>query len=747
MNTPNLLFNKCSCFALFLFSMSLAHAHSIKGRVLDTKNQPIKDVYVSQKGTDNHTHTNALGYFTINDIDTDDTLVFTHVSYQAQELLIINPQTALSIIMQDASVNLDAVVLSNDIDNLSNLVNLNLAIRPVSNSQQLLEVIPGLIIGQHAGGGKAEQIFLRGFDIDHGTDIAINVDGMPVNMVSHAHGQGYADLHFVIPETINTLDYGKGSYDIGVGNFATAGNVSFKTRDVLTENSVQTEIGDFNHQRLLAMAQVVQNKNTSAYVATEFMTFDGPFESPQNFHRLNLFGKMVVDNGTGNVVKLTASHFDSKWDASGQIPQRAVDAGIISRFGAIDDTEGGETSRTNVNVEYSKELSDTEHLYTQAYFSNYDFLLFSNFTFFLEDPVNGDQIRQRESRSLYGAKATYVNDFMLNGRKSRFTTGVAVRNDNTTGSELSRTANRRDLLESIQLGDVTETNFSVFSGLNVELNKFKIEAGLRYERFDFTYRNALLTPFETASTTAGVLLPKLKLSYELSPKVHLYLNNGIGTHSNDTRVVLANQVDDILPRSFNSDLGLVTKLSDRLVMNAALWHLYLEQEFVYVGDAGIVEPSGKTRRYGFDYGFQYQLSDYVFLNANLNYAHARSIEEADGQNFIPLAPNWTSNGSLVIKDYKGFNASIGYKYLADRPANEDNSIIAGGYFVADVNASYDITKRLRTGIVVQNLFNVEWNETQFATESRLAGEAAPVEEIHFTPGTPFFVKGTMQFRF
>ncbi|MDP5077923.1 MAG: TonB-dependent receptor, partial [Nonlabens sp.] len=723
--------------AIMFFSAALAHAHTIKGRVLDSKNQPLKDVYVLQKGTDNHTHTNALGYFVIEDIDNGDELVFSHVSYILQEIIVTDPQVFLNIVMVESSVDLDAVMLSNDVDNLSNLVNVNLALRPVNNTQQLLEVVPGLIIGQHAGGGKAEQIFLRGFDIDHGTDIAINVDGMPVNMVSHAHGQGYADLHFVIPETINTLDFGKGSYDVGVGNFATAGNVAFKTRDVLSENIIQTEIGDFNHQRLLAMAQVVENKSTSAYVATEFLTFDGPFESPQNFHRVNLFGKMLVDNGTGNVFKLTASHFDSKWDASGQIPQRAVDAGIISRFGAIDDTEGGETSRTNINVEYGKELSETEHLYTQAYFSNYDFLLFSNFTFFLEDPINGDQIRQRESRSLYGAKATYVNDFFISNKKSQFIAGVAVRNDNTNGSELSRTANRRDLLEAIQLGDVTETNFSVFSGLSVDFNKFKIDAGLRYERFDFTYRNSLLTPFETSSTTAGVLLPKLKLSYEVSPKFNVYLNNGIGTHSNDTRVVLAGEVDDILPRSFNSDLGFVTKLTDRLVMNGALWHLYLEQEFVYVGDAGIVEPSGETRRYGFDYGFQYQLGDYVFLNANLNYAHARAINEVDGEDFIPLAPKWTSNGSLVLKDYKGFNASMGYKYIADRPANEDNSIIAEGYFVADLNVSYDITKRLRAGIIVQNLFDVAWNETQFATESRLANEAAPVEEIHFTPGTPF----------
>lgn len=735
--------------ALFiaLLSTILTHAHTIKGRVLNSNNQPINDVYVSQQGTENHTHTNAAGYFQLEQVELNDTLVFSHVSHKKQAFIVTSATAFIEIVLLEGEVDLETIILSNDVDNLSNLVNINLAVNPVSSSQELLEVVPGLIIGQHAGGGKAEQLFLRGFDIDHGTDVAIAVDGLPVNMVSHAHGQGYADLHFLIPETVNTLDYGKGSYDLAVGNFATAGNVSFNTKDIVTKNFIQAEVGDFNYNRLLGMAQIVDNTNTTAYIASELIGNDGPFDAPQNFSRLNVFGKLVVDNGTGNRFKASVSHFESKWDASGQIPQRAVDAGLISRFGAIDSTEGGETSRSNINFEYIKNLSDSALLKSQVYYSTYDFLLFSNFTFFLEDPINGDQIRQRESRSLYGAKTVYSKEFNLGNYKSVFNGGVAVRNDNTIASELSRTANRRDLLQAIQLGDIAETNYSIWSGLALQLENFKLDGGLRLEYFDFTYRNALSPTFQSLSQTAGVLLPKLNMAYEVTPRFNLYFNNGIGVHSNDTRVVLQDEVDDILPRSFNTDLGLVTKVSDRVVMNAALWHLYLEQEFVYVGDAGIVEPSGRTRRLGFDYGIQYQVSDYLFLNTNLNYAYARAIDEASGADFIPLAPSWTSSGSLALKNYKGFNAAISYKYIDDRPANEDNSIVAEGYFVSDLNVSYNITPQITAGVIVQNLFNVEWNETQFATETRLFNEQAPVDEIHFTPGTPFFIRGSIQFAF
>jgi outer membrane receptor protein involved in Fe transport len=743
----NYAFAKAITIAILLLSSAYSLAHTITGRVTDANGQPIDDVYVVHQPSENHFHTNAKGYFKIENAEKGDALRFSHLGYEAITVIIKDENEAMLVVMNTASLDLQEVVINNKVDLQQVITKIDLETNPVTSSQQILQTVPGLFIGQHAGGGKAEQIFLRGFDIDHGTDIAINVDGMPVNMVSHAHGQGYADLHFLIPETINNVSFGKGSYNETVGNFATAGHVDFSTKSYLNENKIAVEIGDFNHQRTVGLVQLVDNAQTSAYIATEYLSFDGPFDSPQNFDRINLFGKLNYTAPSGNVLNLSVSHFDSEWDASGQIPQRAIDRGLIGRFGAIDDTEGGTTSRTNINLNYSYEISTNEQLETSLYYSHYDFLLFSNFTFFLEDPINGDQIKQQESRDMAGIKAQYNYDTKWGNNDLVLSAGIGLRNDRTDSSGLSRTLNRRTTLENIQLGDINETNSSVFVGAKYYLDKLLISTGLRLEHFDFKYKDQLSTLYDTQSQTATALLPKLNFNYELSDRVNLYLKNGVGLHSNDTRVVLENSADKILPKSYGSDLGTIWKVTDRLIVDAAAWYLFLEQEFVYVGDAGIVEPSGKTERYGLDVGLRYQLNDYLFLDANANYAHARSLEAAAGEDFIPLAPEFTSTGGISIKDWNRFNAGLRYRYIADRPANEDNSIVADGYFVTDFNVNYDLTSNLRLGVVVQNLLDVSWNETQFATESRLANESQSVEEIHFTPGTPFFVRGTLQYSF
>lgn len=736
-----------SVYLFFILCSNALLAHTITGYVVDANDRPLKDVYVMNPRTGTHTHTNAKGFFTIDQVEEGDELAFSKLGYSAFAKAITDESEVLRIIMLESSIDLKAINITNETDVLNTLTQADLEVNPVTSTQEVLRSVPGLFIGQHAGGGKAEQLFLRGFDIDHGTDVAISVDGMPVNMVSHAHGQGYADLHFVIPETIENISYGKGSYDKTVGNFATAGHVDFRTMDYVRENVVSAEIGDFNYQRYVGLVQVLDNSNTSAYIATEYLTFDGPFESPQNFDRVNLFGKLNYISDAGDELGVSISHFDSEWDASGQIPQRAVDSGLIDRFGAIDDTEGGETSRTSVNINYDFAVSDNEKFSTHLYYSHYDFLLYSNFTFFLEDPINGDQIKQQESRDLAGFDAAYTYTAELSNHKLDLTAGIRLRNDRTEGSELSRTLNRRTTLENIQLGDINETNTSAFAGATWYINDFLIDAGLRLERFKFTYKDALATQYDTQAQSETALFPKLNFNYRVSDDFQLYFKNGIGFHSNDTRVVLQETADDILPKSYGSDLGSIWKPIDRLIINTALWYLYLEQEFVYVGDAGIVEPSGETERYGFDLGLRYQLTDYLFLDGNLNYAHARAVNEPDGADLIPLAPEFTSTGGLSLKDWNGFNAGIRYRYIGDRPANEDNSIVAEGYFVSDLNVNYDLTANWRLGVAVQNLFDVEWNETQFATESRLQNETASVEEIHFTPGTPFFIRGTLQYRF
>ncbi|WP_124980049.1 TonB-dependent receptor [Nonlabens xiamenensis] len=731
---------------IFLFTY-LSTAQTIKGTVLDQEGRPIKNVYVWHVKSGTHTHTNTEGFFQIQNVDEGDSLQFSHVGYATFNEVIDGEDVVLEIVLKEAPLDLEAVTISNQVETLNTLAKVDLEINPVTSSQEILQKVPGLFIGQHAGGGKAEQIFLRGFDVDHGTDVAINLDGMPVNMVSHAHGQGYADLHFVIPETIDNIRYAKGSYDPEVGNFATAGHVGFQTKRYLNRSSISTEIGDFNHQRYLGMIKLVENTHTSAYMATEYLTFDGAFESPQNFDRLNLFGKFNHVTQNGDRIDLGISHFDSEWDASGQIPQRAVDQGLISRFGAIDDTEGGNTSRTSLVLNYEKPINSRERMHVQAYYSHYDFLLFSNFTFFLEDPINGDQIRQQESRDMMGFKADYSYKTMLGDHHLLLKAGIGLRNDRTDGTGLARTANRRETLEQIQLGDINETNASLFTSASWYLDRWMLEAGLRLERFKFNYKDALASTYDTQSQSETALLPKLNLDYRLNDKLKLYWRNGIGFHSNDTRVVLQQSADDILPLSYGSDLGSIWKANDRLIINTALWYLYLEQEFVYVGDAGIVEPSGQTQRYGFDLGLQYQLTDHLFLDSNLNYAHARAVDETDGADFIPLAPKWTSTGGISLKNYRKWNVGLRYRYIADRPANEDNSIVADGYFVSDLNVNYDLSPQLNLGVAIQNLTDTEWNETQFATNSRLANESQPVEEIHFTPGTPFFIRGIVKYSF
>src|SRR5688572_22672347 len=329
------------------------------------------------------------------------------------------------------------------------LSKIDLKLQPVRSAQDILRTVPGLFIGQHQGGGKAEQIFLRGFDIDHGTDINVTVDGLPVNMVSHAHGQGYADLHFLIPELTGNVDYGKGPYYTQYGNMGTAGYVSMNTLNSLDKSTVKLEGGQFNTLRGLAMIDLLSSrqkqKGTNAYVASEFLYSDGPFDSPQHFKRFNLFGKLNTNIGASKLT-LIGSTLNSGWDASGQIPERAVKSGQIGRFGYIDNTEGGYTNRTNASAQLTSYISSNATWENQAYYSNYNFNLHSNFTFFLNDPVNGDQIRQREGRNIIGYHSKFSHETSLGSRNPALSGlvlqslyGTGFRLDQTRNTELSHT--------------------------------------------------------------------------------------------------------------------------------------------------------------------------------------------------------------------------------------------------------------------------------------------------------------------
>lgn len=723
----------------------LSYGQIKKGIVLDEAGNTIENAYIVNVNSESHAHTNEFGLFSIDKSMIGNSLKVTAFGYKKKNFTIVGTEN--KIVLEEDIFRLNEIVIQQKVSALNVISKIDLQTTPVNSSQEILRKVPGLFIGQHAGGGKAEQLFLRGFDIDHGTDIAISVDGMPVNMVSHAHGQGYADLHFVIPETVEKIDFGKGTYYASKGDFATAGYVAFQTKEKLESSSISLEAGQFNTLRTVGLFDLLGNqKKQSAYIATEYILTDGPFDLPQNFSRVNLLGKYSAILNDNSKFSIMASRFYSKWDASGQIPQRLVDNGTISRFGAVDDTEGGNTARTNVNATLSKPIDENTFLKANAFYSKYDFELYSNFTFFLEDPINGDQIKQKEDRSIYGMNVELNKQIKNNDWDISFQLGAGFRADATINSELSHTLNRSTTLENIKLGDIDQTNGFSYLNSEIKLGKLTINPALRLDYFKFNYQDKLAVAYKTQSENKVKVSPKLNFIYSQNNNLQFFVKSGIGFHSNDTCVVVQNNGKEILPTAIGMDVGTIWKPFPKLIVNSALWYLYLQQEFVYVGDAGIIEPSGKSKRLGADLGLRYQLNDWLYLDADANYTYARSIEEIKGQDYIPLSPDFTTSGGLSFQKWNGFSGGIRYRYLKNRPANEDNSIIAKGYFISDANMNYDY-KSVTFGLSIENLFNTEWNETQFATESRLKNEPDSVEEIHFTPGTPFFMKAKVTYRF
>jgi hypothetical protein len=718
----------------------------LTGQILDKQKTTVAGANILNICNGLHTHSDENGEFTIENIKVGDTLKISHIGYSTEQIIVNSLESPLTIWLDLKSISIAEVLISPEVNALNLISEIDIHTNPVNSSQDILRQVPGLIIGQHAGGGKAEQMFLRGFDIDHGTDIAITADGLPVNMVSHAHGQGYADLHFVIPETIENIDFGKGPYWADKGNFNTAGYVNFNTKRSLDNSLIKFELGQFNTSRLLGMFDIASTEKNQSYFATEYLSTDGAFDSPQNFNRINLFGKYTANVTPSDKISITLSHFTSKWDASGQIPQRAVDAGLITRFGAIDDTEGGNTGRTNVLLDYDKYIDKNSFIKNKVFYSNYDFELYSNFTFFLEDSVNGDEIRQKEKRAIYGLNSEYNRSFSAEKFEGDWQFGISIKNDQTQNSELSHTVNRRETLGQIMLGDINETNYAAYLNATFNTGKWTFNPALRFDYFDFQYNDHLQTHYKTQATNKAIVNPKLNILHQSSTNLQLYLKAGKGFHSNDTRVVVAKNGKKILPAAYGFDAGALWKPVPKLLVNVAYWYLFLEQEFVYVGDAGIVEPSGKTKRQGLDLSLRYQLLDWIFWNFDTNYTHARAIEENAGEDFIPLAPDFTLTTGLNIIHPLGLYGGLNLRHIDNRPANEDNSIIAKGYTVVDFNVGY-LWRKIDYGIQIQNLLNTEWNETQFATESRLKNEPAPVEEIHFIPGTPFFVKAIIAFKF
>ena len=724
-----------SYLLLCLYSVCLARKVTV--HISNQFHVPLEGAAVQSHKRGAFTFSNEIGECTIEVADQfQDSIRIVLMGYSPLTVPIQEGEDFKKIKLSPAFINLQQVTINPRIDALNLFSNVDMRVDKVNSSQELLTKVPGLFIAQHAGGGKAEQLFLRGFDIDHGTDISISVNDVPTNMVSHAHGQGYADLHYVIPEIVGHINFGKGPYDPEQGNFATAGNVQLKTKRRLDHSRFQLETGRFGTHRMLGLLNLRNTKKQSAYIASEYVRSDGPFLSPQRLQRWNAFAHFEsLFNRQKDRVEINASHFGSTWYASGQIPERAVRSGSISRFGAIDDTEGGTTHRSELDLKLTHYISADRYIKNGFYLTSYDFDLYSNFTFFLNNPEDGDQIRQKESRKLMGGYSKYVTLNSLGTGKLKSTYGVTIRQDWSNNNYLASTKNRSELLKYQQRGNIKESNASFFTSQEYTISQWTIAPGLRWDYFRFVYDNQLNTNAD-GKHGEQVISPKLNILFQENNNCQFYLKSGFGFHTNDTRVAIEASGRSI-PKSFGNDLGTIWRLDKQTVISLGTWQLYQEEELVYVGDEGIVEPSGPSQRFGFDLSVRREWKEWFTFQFDLNYTRARSI--GVGEQFIPLAPWLTSRGGMYFNHPSGISAGVQFRSIADRPADEANQLIAKGYFITDLSITYDY-KRMSVSLSIDNLLNSAWNETQFATESRLFDEEEPTEEIHFTPGTPFFAK-------
>jgi len=607
-------------------------------------------------------------------------------------------------------------------------------IRPQGRPADVLRLVPGLIISQHQGGGKAEQYLIRGFDADHGTDIALFVDGIPVNMRSHAHGQGYADLHFLIPETVRTVDVLKGPYFPEYGDFATAAVLDFLTRDTVEENTLQIAGGSFNTQRYLALFSPTRD-SLKTLVALEGYHSDGPFKSPNRYWRFNIFGKATATLAEDMKLSLSASHYRAEWHGSGEIPLRAVQETLINRWGSIDPTEGGITQRTNLNAQFEWAPRPDHRLTVQTYGTYYALENFNDFTLFLNDPGLGDQITQRDRRFLAGLDARYEIKSRPLGVDVTTTAGFQYRID-TPHVVLARSVRRRQI-EVTQDVDIVEQSYSPFVKLDIlPFEKVRLVAGARGDVFNYRVH-------ENVNTTGGDLngqvtraRPNVKANLTLGPwaATEFFANFGTGFHSNDARAVIADPKLDALPTATGYEFGFKSRILPRTEIFATYWFLHMASELVFVGDEGTTEALGPSRREGIEFGAKVQLLDWLTFTGNFTYTTRAELTDTGGA--IPLAPIWTARADLTARLPWGLSSNLEMRYLGDRPANEDRTAVAKGY------TQYNFTTRYRhrnfeAFLSVENLLDTRWRESQFSFTSRLPGEpAGGVADIHFTPGTP-----------
>jgi hypothetical protein len=623
--------------------------------------------------------------------------------------------------------------------------------RPFLRPGEVLEVVPGVIVTQHSGTGKANQYFLRGFNLDHGTDFSSFVDGVPVNFSTHAHGQGYMDLNWVIPELIDSVTFRKGPYYADVGDFSSAGTAAFHLVKTLPEGYAKVGIGQDDYYRVL-VAQTPQIGPGHLLYAFEANFYNGPWDHHEHVRKFNGVLKYSLTSGP-STFSLGFAAYSNNWDATDQIPQRAVDQGVISRLGAIDPSDGGRTQRFSLYSEWAYQ-GDKSLTQANAYLTYYRLHLFSNFTFSLDDPVNGDQFEQSDKRVVAGGQVSQTWYTTWLKAAMDHTLGLQVRHDAIPEVALFQTL-RRDRIGTTRNDDVHETSVGFYYQNQTQWHpKVRSVLGVRGDVFVFDVNSDI--PVNSGNKTDAIFSPKLSLIFGPWAKTEVYLNGGFGFHSNDARgttITVDPKTGDPaqrvapLVRTKGAEIGVRSTWIPGLNSTLAFWYLTLNSELVFVGDAGITEPNRASRRYGIEWSNFYKPLPWLSLDFDIVHSHARFTEDDPAGNYIPGSIETTIATGVAIDVPNGLFGSLRTRYFGPRPLIEDNSVRSKSTTLVNLEAGYKY-KNLRAQIDVLNLLNSHQHDIDYFYVSRLPGEPLEgVADIHFHPVEPRTVRFYLTYRF
>jgi|TARA_B100002003_G_scaffold251997_1_gene300000 outer membrane receptor protein involved in Fe transport len=619
--------------------------------------------------------------------------------------------------------------------------------RPIARVAELVEVVPGMIATQHSGPGKANQYFLRGFNLDHGSDFSTFFDGMPVNWRSHGHAQGYMDLNFIIPEIVERVDFQKGPYFADTGDFSLAGSSSMKTYDALEENFTEITFGSEDEIRLVTANSIALGDGTLLY-ALEHQQTDGHFDLEQDVRKYN--GLLKYTGDIANIPsRITFSAYDSKWISTNQVPERAVSSGLIDRFGFIDPDLGGNSHRYSLSGNFELENWDL-NLYASSYYMS----LINNPTYELNDPVNGDEFEQEDQRRLFGGSLRNETDTEIFGIPVTRAIGSDVRYDDVNELNLFTTVGRRRI-GSLREDQAEELSIGLFGELQFAVTqRLRATVGVRMDYYDFEV-DALRTA-NSGSDSDSLWQPKIGLAYRFNENLEFYANYGHGFHSNDVRAAV-NTIDpatgdvtdslDVLVEGKGSEVGFRYDNLQGFNISMAAFELRTDSELVFVGDAGTTEPSDPTRRDGVELNSFWEISPRLVFDLSAAYSDGHFRGLPSGMNSIPDAHDRVIGAGLTYVGLdNGWTSSLRMRHFSDAALSEDESIKKDGSTLLHFGVSY-AQQSWELGLDVLNLLDKRDDDIAYWFESRLAGELAGVEDIHFHPSNPRTIRLLMRYKF